>query len=270
MNQKTQRHEMAIRPVVLRLPDMDTVPVRRDVVYRRSADGPLTLDVYSPHSTSDRVRLPAVVIVIGYSDVGAVPRFGCRFKEMESFINWAQLIAATGLVAITYTNVEPTADAHAVLAYVREHASELGIDAERIGVWACSGNVPVALSTLEIAAPTPVSCAALCYGLMLDPPGTTFVSNAAKMFGFDDAMAGKHVDVLSRAPLFIARAGQDAFAHLNDTIDAFVAAALARNMPVTLVNHATGPHSFDVVDDSDTSRAIIRQILDFFAFHLSR
>ena len=59
------------------------------------------------------------------------------------------------------------------------------------------------------------------------------------------------------------RAGQDQFAHLNDSIDRFVAGALARNLPITLVNHATGPHAFDLMQDSETSREIIRQVLDF-------
>jgi hypothetical protein len=42
-----------------------------------------------------------------------------------------------------------------------------------------------------------------------------------------------------------------------------VAHALARNLPITLVNHATGPHSFDLSDDSETSRGVIRGILAF-------
>ena len=43
--------------------------------------------------------------------------------------------------------------------------------------------------------------------------------------------------------------------HLNDSIDRFVAKAIALNRPLTLVNHATGPHSFDLLDDSE--RAVI-------------
>jgi hypothetical protein len=260
---------MTLCPLVYRIAGMETVSVRRDVVYREGARGPRGFDVYTPRDVGAGSRLPAVIFVIGYSDLGAVPRFGCTFKEMESFVNWAQLVAASGMIGITYTNVEPAADVRAVIAYVREHAAQLGIDAERIGVWACSGNTPVALSTLLADAPVKIACAAFCYGMMLDVAGTTYVADAARMYGFENPCAGKTVDDLARdTPIFIARAGQDEFAHLNDAIDAFVAAALARNMPLTLVNHATGPHSFDVVDDSDTSREIIRRIVDFFRFHL--
>jgi len=42
------------------------------------------------------------------------------------------------------------------------------------------------------------------------------------------------------------------------------------NRPITLVNHAEGPHSFDLLDDSETSRRIIRQVLDFLTSQLTR
>ena len=69
-------------------------------------------------------------------------------------------------------------------------------------------------------------------------------------------------------PLFIARAGKDEMPGLNDSIDRFVAGALARNLPLTLVNHPTAPHAFDLVDDSEATREVIRRILAFLAFHL--
>ena len=45
--------------------------------------------------------------------------------------------------------------------------------------------------------------------------------------------------------------------------------ALARNLPITVVNHATGPHAFDVFDDSPASREVVRQSLAFLQFHLA-
>ena len=71
------------------------------------------------------------------------------------------------------------------------------------------------------------------------------------------------------APLFVARAGQDESPHLNEALDRFVADALARDLAVTVVNHAGAPHAFDLVHDSDATREIIRQLLRFLQFHLS-
>jgi hypothetical protein len=115
-----------------------------------------------------------------------------------------------------------------------------------------------------------VRCAALLYGYMLDLDGATGVAEAADMFRFTNPNAGKTMDDLPETlPLFIARAGQEQFPHLNESIDRCFAKALALNRPVTLVNHATGPHAFDLLDDSDTSRLIIRQVLDFLTSALT-
>ena len=41
------------------------------------------------------------------------------------------------------------------------------------------------------------------------------------------------------------------------------------NLPITFVNHAEGPHAFDLFDDSRTSRDILRQTLRFLRQHLT-
>ncbi|HEY2736806.1 MAG TPA: hypothetical protein VGK45_00285, partial [Thermoanaerobaculia bacterium] len=144
----------------------------------------------------------------------------------------------------------------------------------RTGAWASSGNVPLALSLLlrDAAAP-PLRCAALSYGFMLDLDGMTGTAEASRQFGFANPCAGKTLDDLAShaadTPLFLARAGKDQFPHLNDSIDRFVAGALARNLPVTLVNHPEGPHAFDLFLDTEMSREIIRQVLAFLCFHLA-
>jgi hypothetical protein len=71
-------------------------------------------------------------------------------------------------------------------------------------------------------------------------------------------------------PLFIARAGRDESPRLNEKLDRFVGDALARNLPITLVNHPEGPHAFDLFHDSAMTRAVIRQVLAFLQTSLSR
>jgi len=256
--------------VICQLPGSDAVTIRRDVEYRVTDAGPLTMDIYYPPDSKSEAPNAAVIFVIGYSDLGAQAMFGCRFKEMESFISWGQLAAASGLVAITYTTGrEPATDIHALLQYVRQNAALLGVDENRIGVWACSGHVPNALSVLMQEPGDYLKCAVQCYGFMLDLDGTTDVAEAARMFRFVNPCAGKTVDDLPQdTPLFIVRAGQDEFPHLNETIDRFMDKALIRNLPITFVNHPTAPHAFDIMHDSETSREIIRQILAFMRFHL--
>src|SRR5438445_13021696 len=106
-------------------------------------------------------RTPAAIFATGFSDVEAQRMLGCMLKEMGSYISWGQLTAVSGLVAITYTNREPAKDVHAVLQHVRQNAKSLDIDENRIGLWACSGNVPTALSVLMQDAQYHPKCAVL-------------------------------------------------------------------------------------------------------------
>ena len=127
-------------------------------------------------------------------------------------ISWGQLIAASGLVAIAYTNREPAADLDALLQHVRHNAAALGIDRDRIGVWACSGSVPLALSALMTHGRDFLKCGALLYGYMLDLDGAVGVAQAAATFRFTNPHAGTSFDDLREdLPLLIARAGQEQF-----------------------------------------------------------
>ena len=72
----------------------------------------------------------------------------------------------------------------------------------------------------------------------------------------------------STLPMFFARAGQDTIPGLNAAMDRFIAAALAANAPVTVVNHPSGEHGFDMLNDDDRSREIIRGVLEFLRTYL--
>lgn len=270
MSKETERHDITKKKVVCELPDAPAVTVRRDVEYRVTGDGALTMDIYYPPDSKSEARTPAVIFVSGYPDPGFQKMLGCKLKEMESYISWGRLTAASGVAAITYTTGnEPAADVHALIRYVRQNAATLGIDEDKIGIWSCSGNVPNALSVLMREGQDHLKCAVLCYGLMLDLGGDTSVADAARQWGFANPCDGKSVaDIPQGVPLFIVRAGRDEMPHLNETIDRFLSEALSYNLPVTFVNHPTAPHAFDVMDDSETSREIIRRILAFMRFHL--
>ncbi len=270
MSQELPQDHITKKRVVYQIPGMDAVTVRRDVEYRTTDAGPLTMDLYYPPDSKSGARLPAVVFVAGYSDVGMqkVLDWGMKFKEIQMSISWGQLAAASGVVAITYTNDEPAADIHALLQYVRQNAATLGIDENRIGLYASSGNVPLALSVLMQEDRDYLKCAVLSCGFMLDLDGSSGVAETAKTYGFVNPGAGKSVDDLPQdLPLFVVRAAQEQFPHLNEMIDRFMAKALTRNLPVTFVNHP-GPHAFELMQDSETSRETIRQILAFMRFHL--
>jgi dienelactone hydrolase len=255
-DQAQPRAAVAARPVVYRMPCMDQA-IRRQ-------DGGLDL-YYPPGWQPSAAPLPAVVFVIGYPDAGTRRVIGCSAREMTSFIDWAKLVASFGMVAVTYAPEQPERDAVGVIRQVRAEAALLGIDATRIGVWACSGHVPVALSLL-MSGETGLRCAALLYGYLLD------AAEAAVTFRFVNASAGRSVEDLPRdLPLLLVRAGRDEMPGVNAGIDAFVAQALRANLPLTLINHHTAPHAFDIAesgDDIEASRLTVMRTLAFLQLNL--
>jgi len=190
------------------------------------------MDLYVPPDATG--PLPAVVIVAGYPG---------RFNTLEPVIAWAKRIQASGMIAVAYGDCELPA----MLEQVRAHAR---IDANRLALFAISGNVALALSALR-----GMRCAALLYGCMLD------LDERTTSFGFADPRT-RFEDIPRDVPLLLVRAGRDQFAGINESIDRFVANSLAHNLPVTLINHPEAAHG-------DTTAEVVRQTLDFLRSHFS-
>lgn len=201
---------------------------------------------------------PAVIFVNGFPDPGILAMLGKRLEDWVSYIGWARLVAAAGMTAITYENRTP-ADVHALVRHLRENASSLGIDPDRIAVWACSGNVPTALSVI---ARETLASAALLYGLMIDVDGSTDAREAAARFHCAPSTA-TFEELPRDLPMLIVRATKDQTPGLDPILQRFIAAAKTR-LNVTTLEHE-GPHAFDLVDD--TSGPMIDHVLAFLRTH---
>ena len=261
--------EIFTRRVCLQLDGMDAVAVRRDIAYGPPDRG-LRFDVYyPPHETNDG-RWPAVIIAAGYPETMEPRATPLAYKDIGWTVSMCQLIAASGMVAIAYTNREPAADLEALFEHVHESAGALRIDPTRVGLIAVSGNVPTALTTVMQHARRTPACAVFGYGCLLDLNGATDVADTARQFGFANPCVGRtFADLRRDVPLLITRAGRDQFPAMNASIDPFIRQGLIENLPITLVNHAAGPHAFDLFDDTRASRDVVRQTLRFLRQHLT-
>jgi dienelactone hydrolase len=130
------------------------------------------------------------------------------------------------------------------LAYQREHAQALGVDADAVAVFAPSGFVSAALPYVEDPRHTQVKAAVFYYG-----------TGAVQQFRLD-------------LPIMFVRAGLDR-PGLNGTFDRLMSTALAQNAPVTIANHSGGPHAFDVVEGGPISDALRDRALTFVREALS-
>ena len=252
--------EIAKKKVAYRLPGMDELPVRRNLTYRSTSGSGLLMDVYYPSSQPGPCA-PVVLVPLAYPDPEA------RVRMYGPVTSWAQLIAAAGMAAVLYGAEAPEEDVHAALRYLRAEADALSLHVDNLGLVAASGNVTVGLSALM--RDRHVKCAAFLYGYTMDLEGSTAVADMGSQAGFVNACAGKSVnDLPADVPMLFVRAGRDQFPGLNEALDTVIARALARNLPVTLINHATGGHGFDLDENTETSRGIVQQVLAFLRLHL--
>src|SRR5689334_23334793 len=114
--------EIALKAVLYRIEGMEDAVVER-TPYTQGRQ----MDLYYPANRSTE-PLPAVVIALGYRDVGIPLAFGCQFREMKMATSWAQLFAASQVISVVYESSNPSEDIHAVLNSIAHRAAALGID----------------------------------------------------------------------------------------------------------------------------------------------
>lgn len=261
--------EMLSRRVLYTLPGMERVRVRRDLRFTQADDIELHADVYHPAGDD---AAPAVICIAG-SGPWEVLR---NIKDSGVFRSYGELIAASGLAAVTFNHRSPEIGLGAVaddvdhlVAWIRENALSLRIDPDRIALWAFSGGPPFGWRTVLRLTPPYLRCLVAFYGVLDYRHMTDQLRFAADEVPATFSPAGLLATGPDRVPpLFVAKAGKDQ-AWINESIDRFVAEALRLNLHLDLMTHPTGQHAFDTLDDDPRTREIIRRTLEFLREHLS-
>lgn len=253
------------------LPAPTGARVLRDLPYVSSDRGSLLLDAYRP--TGGAGRWPAVLLVNGDADEQTI---ACA-KDWAVYRSYGEHLASRGVVGIPFAHhsseqghqTELVAkEVSAAISYVREHASELEVDRDRLGIWAFSAAGPFALAPLFRERPPFVRAVAGFYTVwdvapfrdLPQPPPMTEGDRWSVTSALGHSAEGL-------PPIFVARAGRDG-PRIKAGTDLFVARALALDVDLELHVHPTGQHGFDTRDDDARSRGIIAAALTFFAQQL--
>ena len=264
--------ELAPRKLVYAVPGMEQVKVRKNLSYKRVAGAELKTDVYSPADQRAGERRPAVIFIHG----GRVPpNLRTTPKDWGAFISYGKLVAATGLIGITFNHRFHTwnsfddsqADIDDLIAYVRSNAASFGVDRNRIVLWAVSAGGVFLSRTLRDVPPY-IRCLVAFYPELDLQNQRQAAPASVKDETLREYSPVYHLSMNKRGlpPLFIARAGLDD-PESNGGVDRFVQLALSKNLSVDLMNHAEGHHAFDVDDDNERSREIIKRALEFIKAH---
>jgi acetyl esterase/lipase len=261
--------EFAFKRIVYSVPEMTRVKVAKNQIYKRASSEELKMDVYS---LPGKQRRPAVVFIHG----GRIPRnLLTTPKDWGAYVSLGQLVAASGFVGVTFNHrfyaweslADSQSDVMDLIAYVRDNAESLGVDKDRIILWALSAGGIFLSQPLQQLPPYIRSIIAYYSELDLQnqrkaaPASVT--DETLREFSPVHHLGNKDKNV---PPIFIARAGLDD-KELNDGIDRFVQLALSRNLTVEVVNHATGHHAFDIEDNNERSREIIKRTIEFIKAH---
>jgi hypothetical protein len=284
--QKRVPQDMTQRAIVYEIPGMQQVKVRKGIGYKRAEEQELELDVYYPADFDQDLPLPALLFVHG----DATPTVLEHAKDWGQYVSWGQLIAASGLIAVTFnhrstqslTKLDDVAsDVDDLLTFVSEHANELGIDASMLGMWMCSAGSVIGLHT-ALHHESAIRCIVTYYGVAdlqaFFDQAVDITENTKKAEHTLPLLSPETFEEFS-APIslkravgkemsfFVARAGLDG-PELNASIERLVASALVNNIDLVLMNHASGHHGFDVLDDDERTREIIHATLEFVKIHL--
>jgi acetyl esterase/lipase len=260
-------NELLKKRIVYEIAGMEQSRAAKNRVYKTVEEIDLLLDVYYPADIRDGEQRPAVVFVHGLGPAELVK----HIKDSGQYVSWGQLIAASGLIAVTFNHRSPDehtsladvgADADELVAYVREHAGELQIDKERLAIWAGSAGVPLGVRSALRDTPLFVKCLVAYYGpLDLQPLKSSWNLTEDEVREFSAPTYLEEV-ASKLAPMLITRAGLDS-PELNATIDSFIKEASAKNVTLDFMTHPGGHHAFDVLDDVARSREIMKRTLEF-------
>jgi acetyl esterase/lipase len=154
-----------------------------------------------------------------------------------------------------------------LFAFLRREGRALGINPERSCVVVYSGGGPllsVALRRMQPAA----RCAVAFYAFLdsgdWGPPADERRAKAMEDFSPAVQVRAKGS---TTPPLLVIKAALDGAA-LNATVDNFMKVARESGASVRFMEHGQGRHGFDILDNNDRSREIIRATLEFLRAHL--
>lgn len=236
-------HEVTRQGLVYRVPGMDRVRIRRDLSFTATRGGERKFDLYLP-AVEGRAPLPAVVFINGVGD----PPGGERLKDWTVYREWCALVAAHGWIGVMAEARGPFResgpDVRDLLLHLHANARSLGIDPDRIAAWVCSGNVTSGLPVLMDEKLSFVKCAVVYYGNAELPA------------------------IRTDLPVLLVRAGRDN-PRLNEGIDRMAARAASEKAPWTVVYAPRLHHAFDILDETEESRRVVRDTVAFFQEHLA-
>lgn len=258
------------KTIVYTVPGMEKITIHKNIIYKKVEGKQLKMDIYMPPPVKNKTqRYPVVVFVHG----GPVMAGMTPPKEWGVFTSYGRLVAASGLVGVTFNHryygmdkknvINSIADVKDVINLITMKGSTYHINSDQICLWAFSG----AGSHLSIPLKekmTNVRCLVSYYAIM---NLKYFLSKDYQVKLADILEDYTPVNYLKNKKdpfpsVLIANAGKDAPA-IKKGIQEFVNESFKVNILIDFLNHPDGFHGFDVLNDDDRSKDILKRTIQF-------
>ena len=241
---------------VLHIPGQENAKLVADVIYTGTGADTQKTDVYISADAKPSDKRPLVIALSGAD----------KAKHWGFYKELGQVIAASGMIGVIPDKryrrgqtAEGSQDIRALIGFLKDNAGKYSGDGSRVCLWAFSGGGMLLNVGMRGDLPQ-IKCLVNFYGVVDIGRFPDAPKEAAESDYNPIVRLRRDPDKLS--PMLIARAGKDR-APLNEGIDKFVSEALAKNLNIELIDYPEGQHGFDLYDDNDHSRQIVRRALQF-------
>ena len=249
-------------------PLADASVERAEIAAGKRPDGSDLIVTLSTQPAQGEAKRPVVILLHGGAPAGVPPA-----SVWPIFETWGNALAASGIGAVMFDHHlgypkrdldTALAELDVVLAWIKDHGAAHGLDTARVSLFSFSAGGLFTPSLLDPARPLQVQRIAMFY------PLTGVVEGSPSAAGIDATLAdrmtlakaaGRVAD--STVSLLILRAGADEIPGLLGLLDAGIAALLAADARVDVINLPGAPHSFDYRTDTATVREVIVRAIAF-------
>jgi len=241
---------------VLHIPGQENAKLAADVIYTGTGGDAQKTDIYIPADAKPSDKRPLVIALSGAD----------KAKHWGFYKELGQVIAASGMIGVIPDKryrrgqtVEGSQDIRVLIAFLKDNAGKYSGDGSRVCLWAFSAGGMLLNVGMRGDLPQ-IKCLVNFYGVVDVGRFPDAPKEAAESDYNPIVRLRRDPDKLP--PMLIARAGKDR-APLNEGIDKFVSEALAKNLNIEVINYPEGQHGFDLYDDNDHSRRVVRRALQF-------
>ena len=208
----------------------------------------LPMKIYYPPNWKTGQMLPAVILANDWPQGGKWTSLNYPLSTLgllSNYEGWGRIIAANGLIAVAYETAYPD-DLEAVVKYIQDNATDLGIDATRLGLFGESSNSMLVGSFSNQENRGYIKFAVYLVGdaELADSPWYQPSVDACKQYGCYFGELPKVTKMRTDLPIFVVNVGNlspDGVADMNY----YLQQVKEQGIPMTYVYFAAGYDGFD-------------------------